>query len=156
MAISNLIVKSSLFVLAVLLLLAAHFKLISDHAIQRLANIAGIVAAVAGVLVFVVPNMNITEVPFSKDSASIVPDDMPTPTVKPILNTVSSEAKKVPPHSTATPTSKPTSTSTATPTVVPEKENAEPIIKTISNAKVNYQTNFNSLTQYNEGLAWIW
>ena len=142
---SNITIALSLFVLAVVLFLAAHFQIISDNILQRLTNIGGIIAAVAGILVFAVPNLSnsatplpesvtviakqttsdltstLTQVPFTdtmilKSGSNVVPPtDVPTNT----LDSTNTPTNTFTPTNTRLPTAMPTFTPTPTYTPVP-------------------------------------
>ena len=89
MVIDNATIAVLLFLLAIVLFLAVQFRLIGDEVLQRLTNVAGTVAAVAAILVFVIPAIGDDSSPSATPTAAFIestqiatstspPDDTPT------------------------------------------------------------------------------
>jgi hypothetical protein len=127
MIIDNTIVASFLILFAIILLIAVQFGLVSDHLLQRLTNVAGTVAALAAILIFVIPAADTTHSTTT----------MPTIAATELSTVTSLPNTPVLPTLTNTPTAVPIATQTeisVPPTAPPTATAAEPAVATATAA----------------------
>jgi len=130
MTFNSLTIALALFVLAAILLFAVYYQVISDHLLQRLANIGGIIAAIAGILIFVLPSINDPPTTFSQlPTLTFTPTEQSSITLTPVPM--------------ETPTLQPTSTSTHTPTI---KSTDSPTPISVTNTATNTRLPIPTLT----------